>query len=87
MSLGVPAIASPVPSYSEVLKEDKGGILCHTIEEWEKALDIVLRERDKLVTWSEQAREAMRPYHTDHIADQYVALFRELCLHKGKNEK
>jgi len=39
------------------------------------------------VTWSEQAWEGMRRYHTDYIADQYVALFRELCLHKGKNEK
>lgn len=87
MALGVPAIASPVPSYTEVLKDGKGGMLCHTIEEWDKALAIALQERETLVTWSEQASEGMRRYHTDHIADQYVALFRELCLHKGKNEK
>ena len=87
MALGVPAIASPVPSYTEVLKDGKGGMLCHTIEEWDKALAIALRERDKLVIWSGQAREAMRRYHTNHIADQYVSLFKELCLHKGKGEK
>ena len=87
MALGVPAIASPVPSYTEVLKDGKGGMLCHTIEEWDKALAIALRERDKLVIWSGQAREAMRRYHTNHIANQYVALFKELCLHKGKGEK
>lgn len=87
MSQGVPAIASPVPSYAEVLKDGRGGMLCHTIEEWDKALDIALQERDALLIWSEQAKEVMRPYHTNHVADQYVSLFQELCLHKGRGDK
>lgn len=82
MSQGVPVITSPIPSYTEVLRDGKGGMLCHSMEEWDRALDIVLQERNRLVTWSEQAREEMRRYHTDHIADQYVAIFRELCRHK-----
>lgn len=79
MSQGVPAIASPVPSYTEVLGDGKSGMLCQSMEDWDRALDIAIQERDTLVTWSRQAWEVMKPYHTDHIADQYVALFRELC--------
>ena len=84
MSRGVPAIASPMPSYTEVLGDGRGGMLCRSIEEWDRALDIAIRERDILITWSSQAWERMKPYYTDRIADQYVALFRKLCSCREK---
>jgi len=86
MSEGIPAIASPVPSYSEVLGDIQGGMLCQSVEEWDMALDKAIRDRDTLTAWGRQAWEGMRRYYTDHIADQYVALFKQLCSHGGKDE-
>lgn len=79
LAQGVPVIASPVPSYQEVLGTGNGGVLCGSLDEWEGALDTVLEDREALVTWSRGARRAMQPYRTDRVADRYAALFTEVC--------
>jgi hypothetical protein len=78
MAGGVPVIASPVPSYTEVIGDGKAGVLCQSPDEWDRALGMAVRERDTLIAWSGQAGERMKRYYTEHVAEQYVALFREL---------
>ena len=75
---GVPALASPVPSYREVLIPERTGLLCDSLRDWEEALDRVREDRDLLRRWSAEAREAMRPYLTEAVARRYAELFREL---------
>jgi hypothetical protein len=76
---GVPALASPVPSYREVLIPERTGLLCDSLGDWEEALDRVREDRDLLRRWSAEAQEAMRPYLTEAVARRYAELFRELA--------
>ncbi len=79
LAQGVPALASPVPSYREVLIPERTGLLCESPGEWEEALDRVRANRDHLRAWSREAREVVRPYLTDRVAERYAELFRELA--------
>jgi len=79
MAQGVPAIVSPIPSYQEVLKNGSSGHICYSIDEWQEILDKVLRDRDLLAQWSQQAQQTMEPYLTKRIIDRYEALFVHLC--------
>lgn len=79
LAQGVPAVASPVPSYREVLIPGRTGLLGDSPAEWEEALDRVREDPDVLRAWSRKAREMMRPYLTEQIADGYAALFCELA--------
>ncbi len=75
MGQGVPAIASPVPAYQEVLQNNAGGCICCSIAEWESVLDRILHNRDVLAQWSIEARQAIKPYFTRIVVDRYVKLF------------
>ena len=83
MAQGVPAIASPVPSYEAVLAPGNAGRICHSIVEWEEVLDEVLEQRRILAQWSKEAQKAMEPYSTSSIVDRYLAWFGELARRDG----
>lgn len=78
MAEGVPAIASPVPSYHEIVRDGTGGTLCDSLEEWEGALDRALADRELLVRQSQEARANLEPYYTGRVADRYADVFRKL---------
>jgi hypothetical protein len=78
MAAGVPALASPTPSYREVIEKTGGGRICETPESWAAALDEIASNHDLLRTWSTAARRGMEPYTTAAVAEQYAALFRDL---------
>ncbi len=86
MFQGVPAIASPVPSYKEVVTNGTGGSLCESLEEWGEVLDLALSDREQLVRWSKQARANMEDYRTDLVVDRYVELFRSLMEFEPRDE-
>ena len=79
MSQGVPAIASPLPSYQEIIREGTGGRLCDSAAAWEEALDSVLEDRELLVRWSQEARSNLAEYATDRMIEGYLELFKTLC--------
>jgi glycosyltransferase involved in cell wall biosynthesis len=79
MAEGVPALASPVPSYREVLVPEEGGLICDTPAEWEEALDRIVAEPALLARWSPGARRAMEPYLTETVARDYVRVFTTLA--------
>lgn len=80
MAEGVPSLASPLPSYVEVIGKTGGGRICRTREEWEEALDDAASRRDLLTRWSQAARDGMREYSTEAVAARYLLLFREMIL-------
>ncbi len=83
MAEGVPAIASPVPSYRDVLVPEQGGLICDGPGEWEEALDRIVAEPALLARWSPQAARAMEPYHTAAVARDYARLFTALAERAG----
>lgn len=78
MAQGVPVIASPVPSYHELLGEPGAGLLCETWDDWRTALTAVTEDRGLLWRWSQEARRRVAPFTTARIAERYVSLFKEL---------
>jgi hypothetical protein len=79
LTQGVPAVASPVPSYAEVLRAEQTGLVCTSPKEWEAALDRLLADPQILARWSPAAVEAMRPYWSENVAAEYRRLFLELA--------
>ncbi|MBN2301286.1 MAG: glycosyltransferase [Lentisphaerae bacterium] len=80
MAQGVPALASPVPSYREAIgTPGQGGRICDSLQAWQNALDAICEDRQLLKTWSNQSRHAMQKYSTVVVAGQYATLFRKLC--------
>ena len=79
MAEGVPAVASPVPSYHELVVGDRNGMLCDTPAEWEETLDRIVADPAVLGRWSPAAQEAMAPYSTEAVAAQYARLLTSLA--------
>lgn len=77
MAQGVPCLASPVPSYRELLDAGDCGRICRDPGEWEEALDS-LGNRDMLVAWSERAVRRMEQYYTCNVAQDYLSLLNSL---------
>lgn len=77
MAQGVPAIASPVPSYSELITPAGGGQICASPAEWQETIAQIVQDRERLVSWSQTARQAVLPCSTERIAAQYAALLAD----------
>lgn len=78
MAEGVPAIASPVPSYVDLMGDGRGGWLCADRESWNRVLARLRRAPSEWLVKSREAREVMRKHGTDAISRRYADIFR--CL-------
>lgn len=78
MASGIPAVASPVPSYRELLQDGNAGRICRDLDEWESTLETVLRNREMLSEWSKNAVSKAAPYQTENVVREYVGVFRQL---------
>ena len=78
LSQGIPAIASPVPSYHEVLQNDVQGRICENLNEWDKTIQEIKEDPNILVNWSNKAIKSMQPFHTSQIVKKYSRIFNEL---------
>jgi hypothetical protein len=83
MAEGVPAVASPVPSYREVLVPEEGGLICDTPAEWEEALDRIVAEPALLARWAPGAQAAMAGRLTEVVAADYARLFTALTAERA----
>lgn len=68
MAEGVPALASPVPSYELLLGKGKGGHLCRNYNEWCVLIDKSINEPGLLQKWSRESVEQIRPYFTENVS-------------------
>ena len=78
MAQGVPALASPLPSYVEVIGKTGAGRICDSEVSWESAIDKALEDRHMLKEWSKAARQGMLVYSTESIAQKYMQLFKDI---------
>ena len=80
MGQGVPALASPLPSYKEIISTTNGGKICHSADEWATTLNEILEDRNTLWQWSQAAYDGIRnTYSTELVVDKYIKTF-ELLL-------
>lgn len=75
---GIPVLASSVPSYNELLQQDKAGRICDSLSSWAEALDTITNNVEQLVQWSQNACEVIKPYSSEIIANKYLRLFEKL---------
>lgn len=81
---GVPTLASPIPSYKDLLGKNKCGKICHTVEDWSNALDWIIDHQYELREWSQNARQTMSYFSSDRLACEYLHLFSEVRDSKMK---
>ncbi|MBF0290230.1 MAG: glycosyltransferase [SAR324 cluster bacterium] len=85
MAQGIPALASPLPSYLEVIQKTGGGKICESNSDWESALDCITENRNILWEWSQAARKGMiAHYSTENVVKQYIILFEQLLGSKAQ---
>ncbi len=82
MAQGVPVLASPLPSYTELLTDTGGGRICRSDTDWKTSIEEIMDDRDLLWKWSQAAYSGMRKFSTEKISDVYVKLFKKLVSNK-----
>ena len=76
MSLGVPAIVSPVGVNTDIVEHGKNGYVCNTVEEWETSLRSVLSDKDKVKTVAQNSRKKIEEYYSvNSNKDNFIQLF------------
>lgn len=78
MAVGLPAIASPQPSYVEALAQG-GGVIATTATDWRDALARLAADPNLRATMGRHARETvLTHYATDKVAPMYATVFDTL---------
>lgn len=78
MAMGVPALAGPVPSYSLLIGDERGGAICRSLDDWREYIiritsDAAFRDR-----WSREATETMAQYSTPRVVERVSSLLDDL---------
>lgn len=77
MGLGMPVIASPLPSYLEIIENGKNGYICQDLEEWYEAL-VELKDPQKRKEIGEAGKNSVEAYSLVSITNEWVKLFKKL---------
>ena len=79
--VGVPTIASANVELERIIAHGQNGLLCNTAEEWEEALEMLIRNEDQRIAIGEQAfRDVKRNYLTLLYSGEAVkALLSKEC--------
>jgi glycosyltransferase involved in cell wall biosynthesis len=79
MAVGLPAVASPQPSYVEAIACHGGGIVARTPTEWIDALNCLAGSAERRAAMGALAQQTVRErYATGVVARQYLDLLLEL---------
>jgi glycosyltransferase involved in cell wall biosynthesis len=78
MALGLPVVASPIPTYAKIVNNGKNGFLAATKEEWMQCL-LLLRDAALRQRVGQQARnDVLSAYSIDVIGKQWVSLLSRM---------
>jgi glycosyltransferase involved in cell wall biosynthesis len=76
MSLGIPAIASPVGVNKKIIEEGVNGLLCTTKEEWYNALAILIKSKNLRIQMGLAGRKKVETnFSLQANAGSFLALF------------
>ena len=77
MSLGIPALVSPVGVNSRIVDHGLNGFICDSPEEWETAIETLLLNRETLGEMSKQTRKKIIDhYSVKSNSDNFIGLFQ-----------
>ncbi len=77
MSLGIPALVSPVGVNSRIVDHGLNGFICDTSQEWETAIETLLKNRETLGEMSKQTRKKIIDhYSVKSNSDNFIGLFQ-----------
>lgn len=77
MSLGIPALVSPVGVNSRIVDHGLNGFICDSPEEWETAIETLLLNRETLGEMSKQTRKKIIDhYSVKSNSDNFIELFQ-----------
>jgi hypothetical protein len=83
MALGLPVIASPIPSYSQIIEQGKNGFLATSRQDWMHYLEI-LRDVETRIQIGAHARESvLSSFGIQQQANCYHDLFMRLLEHQS----
>ncbi len=76
MSVGIPVVASPVPSYL-----NRNVLICHNSEEWHDTLELLITNIDFRASKGELAKKFVQDnFSIKKIGQQYLNLFSEIQI-------
>ena len=76
--LKIPLITSPYGIFNDIIKDKENGFLAETIEDFEKCIDWILSNQDKLEDIKNNAyKKILTEYNINHIRDEYILLLDE----------
>jgi glycosyltransferase involved in cell wall biosynthesis len=78
MAVGLPAVASPQPSYLEAIDAAGGGVIARTPQEWRDAFARLRDPEARAVIGAAAQRTVLERYTTALVARQYGDLLRQL---------
>lgn len=74
MAFGMPVLASPIPSYSEIINSGKNGYLCIDLEHWKSYLE-KLKDLDLRKEIGEKGKETALDFSVEKITKKWISLF------------
>jgi glycosyltransferase involved in cell wall biosynthesis len=78
MSLGIPALVSPVGVNTRIVDHGVNGYVCANTEDWEKALRELLSNRERLIEMGKRTREKIENHFSVASNSQnFLALFSD----------
>ncbi|MEZ5034140.1 MAG: glycosyltransferase family 4 protein [Chitinophagaceae bacterium] len=76
LSLGIPAVASPIGVNTKIIDDGENGFLCQTKEEWVKALTILITNESLRIQMGKNGREEIvKMYSVQSQLPHYLKLF------------
>lgn len=79
--LGIPTVASPTEAFREAITSGKNGWLAATAEEWEEALETLVRDVQLRRQMGEAARkDALERYHPQRRAAELLSILKAIAV-------
>lgn len=76
LSLGIPVIATPIPTYELVIENGINGFLVNTPEEWKNAIFKLKSVNQRESIGKKSVFEIRKKYHIDNIIKDWVNIFK-----------
>jgi glycosyltransferase involved in cell wall biosynthesis len=78
MSLGIPALVSPVGVNTKIVDHGINGFVCETEEDWEHSLRTLLSDRNLMIEMGRRTREKIENHYSVRSnASNFTALFSD----------
>lgn len=78
MALGLPVIASPIPTYVKIVNNGKNGFLAATIEEWMRCLTLLKDATLRQAIGTQARGDVVKVYSIDVIGRQWTSLLSRM---------